>query len=101
MGEVLPMPNPGDVFVDVRGEDRTMRVSYHLDRGVVVVSLWAGGTCRGSFRLAAQDVDRLVAVLRGREAPESVTTAEPAQPETSEGTANRSPLPAVARLQVA
>jgi hypothetical protein len=29
MGEVLPLPSPGDVFTDVRGDDRTMRASYH------------------------------------------------------------------------
>ena len=63
MGELLPMPAVGDVFADVRGDDRMMRVSYHEDRGVVVVSLWAGVVCRGSFRLAAADAGRLVAVL--------------------------------------
>ena len=57
------MPTVGDVFLDVRGDDRTMRVSYHQDRGVVVVSLWAGAACRGSFRLAADDAGRLVAFL--------------------------------------
>lgn len=63
MGEVLPIPTVGDVFRDVRGDDRTMRVSYHQDRGVVVVSLWAGAACRGSFRLAANDAGRLVALF--------------------------------------
>jgi hypothetical protein len=60
MGEVLPMPHLGDLFVDVRGEDRTMRVSCHADRGMVVVSLWAGTLCRGSFRVSAADLDRLI-----------------------------------------
>jgi hypothetical protein len=63
MGEVRPLPSPGDVFTDVRGEDRTMRVSYHADRGVVVVSLWVGGLCRGSFRLAEGEVGRLIDLL--------------------------------------
>jgi hypothetical protein len=63
MGEVLPMPGVGDLFTDVRGGDRTMRVSYHEDRGVLVVSLWLGPVCRGSFRMAAGDVHRLVAAL--------------------------------------
>jgi hypothetical protein len=63
MGEVLPMPSLGDVFVDVRGESRTMRVSYHAEHGVVVVSLWVGALCRGSFRMAADDVERFVATL--------------------------------------
>jgi len=57
------MPTVGDVFLDVRGDDRTMRVSYHQDREVVVVSLWAGVACRGSFRLAANEAGRLVALL--------------------------------------
>jgi len=59
------MPTVGDIFRDVRGDDRTMRVSYHQDRGVVVVSLWAGAVCRGSFRLAADDVGALVTLLSG------------------------------------
>lgn len=63
MGEVLPIPAVGDVFTDVRGDGRTMRVSHHADRGAVVVSLWTGTACRGSFRLAATDIDRLVATL--------------------------------------
>jgi hypothetical protein len=70
MAEVLPFPNPGDVFTDVRGEDRTLRISHHTDAGVVVVSLWAGALCRGSFRLAVGDLERLIAVLeRGRPEP--------------------------------
>lgn len=63
MGEVAPIPSFGDLFTDVRGADRTMRVSYHGDRGAVVVSLWAGGVCRGSFRMAAADVSRLIDTL--------------------------------------
>jgi hypothetical protein len=63
MGEVLPMPTVGDVFTDVRDDDRTMRVSYHADRGVVVVSLWLGPVCRGSFRMADGDVHRLISML--------------------------------------
>lgn len=73
MGEVLPMPTVGDVFLDVRGDDRTMRVSYHQDRGVVVVSLWAGAACRGSFRLAADDAGRLAAFLSGVVSPAAAT----------------------------
>lgn len=58
------MPAVGDVFTDVRGGGRTMRVSHHPDQGVVVVSLWAGGLCRGSFRLATDDAGRLAELLR-------------------------------------
>jgi hypothetical protein len=40
MGEVSPMPAVGDLFTDMRGGDRRMRVRYHEGRGAVVVSLW-------------------------------------------------------------
>jgi hypothetical protein len=63
MGEIRPMPRLGDVFLDIRGDDRTMRVSYHAEEGVLVVSLWLGPLCRGSFRMSAGDVERLVATL--------------------------------------
>jgi len=57
------MPTVGDVFTDVRGGGRTMRVSQHADRGVVVVSFWAGELCRSSFRLTVSDAARLAALL--------------------------------------
>jgi hypothetical protein len=63
MGEVLPLPNPGDVFDDVRDNGRTMRVSHHAEAGVVVISLWAGGFCRASFQLASADAARLAGIL--------------------------------------
>ncbi|MEU0155055.1 hypothetical protein [Micromonospora fulviviridis] len=57
------MPSFGNLFTDLRGEDRTLRVSYHPDRGAVVLSLWNGTLCRGSFRMPADDMDRLLALL--------------------------------------
>lgn len=75
------MPTFGDLFTDLRGADRTLRVSYHPDRGAVVLSLWSGTLCRGSFRMPADDVGRLVALLT------SVRTAadgsDAAGPETA------------------
>ncbi|WP_204294470.1 hypothetical protein [Actinoplanes campanulatus] len=73
------MPTVGDVFTDVRGDGRTMRVSYHENRQVVVVSLWADAVCRGSFQLAADDVGRLT-VLLAQVAP---ATAEIPSPSPS------------------
>jgi hypothetical protein len=63
VGELFPMPRVGDVFDDVRDNGRTMRVSCHVERGAVVVSLWQGSLCRGSFRLAAGDLDRFISTL--------------------------------------
>lgn len=57
------MPRLGDLFTDTRGSDRTMRVSWHPERGAVVLSLWAGTVCRGSFRMAADDLPRLMSLL--------------------------------------
>ena len=57
------MPAVGDLFTDIRGGQRTMRVSYHGDRGVLVVSLWAGTVCRGSFQMAADNVGQLIEML--------------------------------------
>lgn len=63
MGELRSMPTSGEEFEDVRGDDRTMRVTCHPERGVVVVSLWLDRICRASFRLSAEDLPRLRAAL--------------------------------------
>lgn len=65
MAEVLPLPNMGDVFADVRAEDRGMRVSYHPDADVLVISLWSGRTCRATFQLSGREVSRLSTLLAG------------------------------------
>jgi hypothetical protein len=85
MGEVLPMPAFGDLFTDVRGGDRRMRVSYHGDRGVVVVSLWAGEVCRGSFRMAAADVRGLIEILTDIEMSVGASTPGGAGPGQQAG----------------
>jgi hypothetical protein len=106
MAQIRPLPSPGDVFSDVRGGERTMRVSYHSDRGIAVVSLWAGGLCRGSFRLAEEDLDRFVAVLQSMRAAPPDPDAAPAAPSaegpdpvSDTGTVLRSgPVPLVPRV---
>lgn len=112
------MPSFGDLFTDLRGEDRTLRVSYHPDRGAVVLSLWNGTLCRGSFRMPADDVDRLLALLTavriaagGDDADDAGTVAdgstapvlEPSVERTGDvsGTARRVVLPAVPAPRVA
>ena len=57
------MPAVGDLFTDMRGGGRRMRVSYRDGPGTVVVSLWEDTVCRGTFQLAAGDLTRLVALL--------------------------------------
>ena len=41
-----------------------MRVTWHQDAQVVVLSLWRDNVCAGTFRLPADDVPDLVALLR-------------------------------------
>lgn len=83
MGEVYPMPSLGDVFDDVRDNGRSMRISCHADRDAVVVSLWHETLCRGSFRLSADDLGRLVSTLA--EMSTSLRPPPPAEGAASEG----------------
>jgi hypothetical protein len=68
-----PLPRLGEVFFDVRGNSRSMRLSWYADTGVAVLSIWQGGMCTGTFRLAIADLPRMVATLQrgpGRPQPE-------------------------------
>ncbi len=67
--------NPTAVHVDDRGDDRALRVTWHLSRSVggrdadgqpdplVVLSLWRGNVCSGTFRLRREEVSGLIAFL--------------------------------------
>jgi hypothetical protein len=61
---VAPLPAAGEVFLDTRGAGRALRVSWHAEADVVVLSLWTGATCTGTFRLAVEEVPDLVDALR-------------------------------------
>ena len=71
MGEVVrlpaaapvPAPEHSEIFADARGEDRAMRVNWHPDEGVVVLSLWRGPACTGTFRIPAADLPALLRAL--------------------------------------
>lgn len=64
MHNAARLPSTGEVFLDARGESRALRVSWHTDAGVVVLSLWRTGTCAGTFRLPIDEVPDLVDSLR-------------------------------------
>jgi hypothetical protein len=68
-----PLPRLGEVFFDVRGSSRSMRLSWYADTDVAVFSIWQGGMCTGTFRLPMADLARMVETLqrgpdRGRRA---------------------------------
>ena len=64
MAAVRPLPQQGSIFLDARGDDRAMRVSWHEESGLVVLSLWRDNVCTGSFRLAVDEVPALIELLR-------------------------------------
>jgi hypothetical protein len=59
-----PLPATGEVFLDARGGNRALRVSWHQEAELVVLSLWRDDVCAGSFRLAVDEVPRLIDLLR-------------------------------------
>ncbi len=64
MQPVSPLPARGEVFLDARGGARSLRVSWHDESGVVVLSLWRGPACAGTFRLPVEEVPALIDALR-------------------------------------
>lgn len=63
MTNIHALPASGDVFLDARDEGRAMRVSWHDEGGVAVLSLWRAGTCVASFQLARDEIPALVESL--------------------------------------
>ncbi|WP_345358684.1 hypothetical protein [Actinoallomurus liliacearum] len=63
MSAATPLPKQGDVFFDSRGADRALRLSRHPDAGVVVLSIWNGGVCQGTFRLPSDQIATLAEAL--------------------------------------
>jgi len=73
MGEVRPIPRLGGVVADVRGAGRALRVSWHAEDGIVVLSLWDGPRCTGTVRVPTAEVPVLIeALASGLEAPGAV-----------------------------
>jgi hypothetical protein len=72
----------GEVFLDTRGNGRALRLTWHHEADVVVLSLWRERLCAGTFRLAKTDVNEFVdALVDGlRESPAGqVVPGPPAQ----------------------
>jgi hypothetical protein len=88
--DAAPLPRLGEVYFDVRGESRSMRLSWYADTGVAVFSIWQGGTCTGTFRLPIADLPRMVQALqRGPHGHEDQGPAEPAVTGDRTGHARR------------
>jgi hypothetical protein len=50
-----------DMFLDERGA--ALRVTWHPERDLVVLSVWHDDSCVGTFRMPVQDVPRLSGLL--------------------------------------
>ena len=72
-------------FYDARGQVRRMGVSTHPADSTVVISLWQGDICTGTFRLPAKDAARLTSTLAY-----GMTEAIPSQRADSEMGPSRS-----------
>lgn len=53
----------GDMFLDARGAGRAMRLSWHPDADIVVLSLWRESTCAGTFRMPQSEVGAFIDAL--------------------------------------
>jgi hypothetical protein len=77
----------GEVFLDARGQGRALRLTWHHEADVVVLSLWRDRMCAGTFRLSTADVNEFVdALVEGlREAPADgeAATAPPSTPPST------------------
>lgn len=75
--DAVPLPREGDVFFDVRGDARSMRLSWYADSGVAVFSIWQAERCTGTFRLPFSDLARMVQTLTHGPRLEAGGTARP------------------------
>ncbi len=64
----------GEFFLDERGQ--ALRVTWHAEAEVVVLSVWRAEECVGTVRLAADEAHRLASFLdEGIAAPAEAPTA--------------------------
>jgi hypothetical protein len=61
VGDVRRLPVGRELFVDGRGHG--LRATWHLDEGIVNLSLWRDDRCVETFQLPVADVARLVGFL--------------------------------------
>src|SRR5919204_1997909 len=63
MTVVHAFPSHGDVFFDVRDDGRNLRLNWHPDEGIVVLSTWRHGRCIATCHLLRNDVPDLIGQL--------------------------------------
>jgi len=58
-----PVPAAGSVLLDARGGGRALRVTWHSEAAVVVLSVWRDNVCTATVRLHPDDVVALIETL--------------------------------------
>ena len=82
VGEIIALPAPRrEWFADARG--RSLRMTWHEDAQVLVVSIWQRDRCIGTFHLNPQDAARLTAL--GADVVRAWAASQPDPGRTSEG----------------
>ena len=56
-------PTAGAVLPDARGDGRALRVTWHDEVGVVVMSVWRDNVCTTTVRLTPAEAADLIEVL--------------------------------------
>jgi hypothetical protein len=74
---VRGLPTRRDLFIDERGV--VLRVSWHPEQDLVVLSVWHEDHCVGTFRMPVQEVARLSGLLTAA-LGDRVTQASTPQP---------------------
>lgn len=63
MTVIQSLPRHGDVFLDARDGDRALRVAWHPDADLLVLSMWRNGRCVATSQLGRADVGGLIGEL--------------------------------------
>jgi hypothetical protein len=63
VGELDLLGTVDQWFADPRSPSRRMRVRWHDEQRLVVLSLWHGSECTATFRLATAEAARLISAL--------------------------------------
>jgi len=61
VGQLHRLRKPRVLFGDARG--RGLRMTWHEEQQIFVLSLWEGERCTGTIQLAPSQAARLVAIL--------------------------------------
>jgi len=80
--DAVPLPRDGEVFFDVRGAARSMRLSWYAESRVAVFSIWQGDRCTATFRLPMADLARMAETLEQGPQPWHAGHGGQGQPDT-------------------